>query len=202
MLKLPEKGSEGYFGQKKKINGIATAISFLLVILIYVTGIFLYHTNKSIFTVMAAVCVLPAAKAAVSYLILVSCHSATKDQCRQVQALVSDIPAASVLYDILLASEERSLMAGMIVIINGNILMFTEDKKANPAATEKYVKKLLENCNYSSVKQYLSFDTFFQRVSNLAHSENANHRAGDEKESIRMQTMCERIKKQLLIYAI
>ena len=69
-----------------------------------------------------------------------------------------------VLCDILLASKEKSMIAGMVVLCDGNILMYTDSKKANPQETENYVKEIMQNCNYTSIKQYTDFVPFKNRV--------------------------------------
>ena len=104
-MRLPEKGSFGYFDRKKKLTLTATIISFLIVAVIYATGIFIYHTNKSVFTVIAALSVLPAAKIFVSFLVIAGCRSLSIEQknelCflteeRYIKKILKDCPPVSV----------------------------------------------------------------------------------------------------------
>ena len=62
----PEKGMHGYFSwEKKKRIGIVI-LMYSIVLLIYFTGIFRYHTRKNMFTLIAILGILPAAKWTVS----------------------------------------------------------------------------------------------------------------------------------------
>ena len=78
MFRLPDKGTFAYFKNRKKVTGRLTVIGFLTVLVIFLTGVIIYHNNKSIFTVIAAVAVLPAAKMLVSYIITAGFESVSK----------------------------------------------------------------------------------------------------------------------------
>ena len=80
MFRLPDKGTFAYFKNRKKVTGRLTAIGFLTVLVIFLTGVIIYHNNKSIFTVIAAVAVLPAAKMLVSYIITAGFESVSKEK--------------------------------------------------------------------------------------------------------------------------
>ena len=192
MLHLPEKGNYGYMRQKKKIELTKTIFHFLIVLIIYMTGWIIYHNNKSIYTVMAGVAVLPAAKALTGYLMIASYPRLARERYEEVMTAISGCPSSSVLCDILLSSPEKSMRSEMIVLLGGNILMFSDTSVKNPAATETYMKKILENCNYTSVKMYTDYQQFFNRIKNLA---------GNLSSKEISETMTNRIKKQIFTYS-
>lgn len=200
MLKLPDKGSFGYFDKKKKINLTASVLSFLAVMIIYVTGILIYGNNKSIFTVIAAVSVLPAARILISYIIIAPYKSLSADRYEKLCLITGENDASRILCDILLTSEEKSMIAGTVVIYEGNILMFSENKKADPRAVENYMKKILETCNYSSVKMYTDYDQFQKKLQRCAAQQNQAEK--DENSRQRLKTMCERIEHTIFLYTV
>lgn len=201
MLKLPEKGSLGYFDRKKKFTLAASVVSFLIVVIIYVAGILIYHTNKSVFTVMAAVAVLPAAKILISYIIVAPYKSFPRDRYEEIESLIGKNKEGRILCDILLASAEKSIIAGTVVIWRENVFMFSDNKKAQPGEAENYMKKILENCNYSSIKMYTDYEQFKRRIQQSAAGF-AGVEESDEKSLQRLKNMRERIEHNICIYTV
>lgn len=213
-MKLPEKGSFGYFDKKKKLTLTATIVSFLIVAAIYAAGIFIYHTNKSIFTVIAALSVLPAAKVFVSFLVISGCRSLPAEQKEELCLLTAETRNCRILYDILLASEEKALIAGTIVILEEHILMYSDSKKADAQSTENYIKKILEGCPYSSVKMYTEFGQMKKKLQQYAatasgdclkYAGNAGvdcSNENDGKNGQQSENGCEHIEEAILIYTI
>ena len=215
-MKLPEKGSFGYFDKKKKIMLTATIISFLIVAAIYATGVFIYHTNKSIFTVMAALSVLPAAKVFVSFLVIAGCHSLPEEQMNELSSLAEKNKDNQILYDILLASEEKALIAGTIVIMEEHVLMYSNSKKADAQAVESYIKKILKDCPYASVKMYTDFEQMKKGMQQIKGKRDGKNRYNDtqnndnenndnrnnDKIGQHAKIRSKRIKETILIYTI
>lgn len=208
-MRLPEKGSFGYFDKKKKLTLTATIISFLIVAAIYATGILIYHTNKSIFTVIAALSVLPAAKVFVSFLVIASFHSLSKEQ-RNELCFLTEQNDNQILYDILLASEEKSLIVGTIVLLKGHILMYSDSKKADVQAAESYIKRILTDGSYASVKMYTDFEQMKKGVQQQIENYNRDrkntkindNKVNDDKVGQQIKNRNEYIKETILIYTI
>lgn len=198
MFRLPDRGSFGYFDRKKKINLIATVVSFLIVAIIFFTGVILYHNNKSVFTVIATVAVLPAAKMLIAYIMVAPYTSVSKERYEEIVALQNHHAGCDVLCDVLLASKESAMIAGMVAICDGHILMFSDSKKAVPVQTEQYVKTILQNSKYTSLKMYTEYEPFRNRIKQLMGEVSE---VSAEQES-KKDMMCERVAHDILVYAI
>ena len=197
MFQVPDKGSFGYFDKKKKKSLAASILSFAAVFIIYITGILIYHTNKSIFTVIAALAVLPAARILISYIVIAFYKSIPLKQYEEISSIMGESETNQILCDILLASEKKSILAGMIVIYNGNILMYSDNKKANPREAESYMKKILESCNYTSIKMYTDYETLKEKV-----QQNTFDGKRDENTILWYKNMCEHITQAIFRYTI
>lgn len=46
MFRLPDKGTFAYFKNRKKVTGRLTVIGFLTVLVIFLTGVIIYHNNN------------------------------------------------------------------------------------------------------------------------------------------------------------
>ena len=76
MIKHLEKGQFGYLSAKKKRNLIIMIIAFAFVIACFIIGLVIFKNKNNILTVASVVLVLPAAKFAVAYFILLPHASA------------------------------------------------------------------------------------------------------------------------------
>lgn len=70
-MKKVEKGEFGYLAYKKSRNMIKTIIAFAVVLVIFIIGFIIWKSKNNYLTMLAVVLVLPAAKFAVSYFVLI-----------------------------------------------------------------------------------------------------------------------------------
>ena len=77
-----EKGEFGYLNYRKKLNLIKMIVSFAVVAAVLIIGFIVYKTRANIFTVAAIVLVLPAAKMAVAYFVVLPHKPADKRKSR------------------------------------------------------------------------------------------------------------------------
>lgn len=196
MFKLPDKGSFGYFDRKKKITLTSTILSFLVVFAIYAAGILIYHTNKSIYTVIAALAVLPAARMAISYIMIAPYKSISFYQYQELCSLTDKSSVCRILCDILLASEEKSIIAGTIVVYGNKLMVYSDHKKADIQTVENYLKKILENNHYSFIKMYTDYEQLKKRIQQCISDK-------EEDASLpELQNICEQIEKKIFSYTI
>lgn len=198
MLKVPQKGMPGYLDKKKRGSLFATALSFLLVLVIYLTGIIIYHNNKSIYTVIAAVAALPAAKALTGWLILFPYHSIAHEKIEEIQAKAEKSGAGRVIPDVVLAGKEKPLFAGLVVLFPGKIYFYAEDKKSDKSEAEPYLRELMQHCNCHSVKKYTEYEAFYRQISSISVREKAEWDALEEKEQVRKKELVNRMEKEIL----
>ena len=68
--KHPVKGDYGYYAYEKKKRGAIVAFLFGVCLLIFFTGLIRFGTRRNLFTLVAILGVLPAAKWAVSWIMV------------------------------------------------------------------------------------------------------------------------------------
>ncbi len=188
MLRLPEKGRFDYLRQKKRYTLCFTLLSFLIIFIIYMTGVIIYKNNKSIYTVIAAVAAIPTAKILLSYIMIVPYKYLNTDDQKNIVDCIEDTKVLS-LYNMILTSEERALHYSVIFIYNGHVLAYVSDTKTDNSVYEKYLKRII-TCKYRSLKVY----------GNL--TEMLNHTKKYLSEQKLTDTEDERIKERLLAYSL
>lgn len=201
--KAPHKGEFMYLDTKKKKQLIIAALSMIMVAIICLTGIVIYHTQKSLFAVFAALASLPAAKQLVSYLIIMPYHSTTKELKDKLDMVRGDSSLSEIIYDAALSSTEKAMYAGVIFIKNGKIYSFTDYYKTNPKKNitikdiEKHLKFIVDqNCNYSAIKVYDNESAFLSAVKSEADA-NKDMSSDEISKNIEMN---KRIANQIKVY--
>lgn len=120
-----KKGSFGYL-QKKRVFSLVKSILFLAaVLIIYFTALHHFHTNKNIFSIIAAVGALPAGRSIVETVMCYRARSAS-DRVRQKVEEIPGISSCYSLYDLYLTSYERAYSLSHAAIGNGLLVGLTE----------------------------------------------------------------------------
>lgn len=120
-----KKGSFGYL-QKKRVFSLVKSILFLAaVLIIYFTALHHFHTNKNIFSIIAAVGALPTGRSIVETVMCYRARSAS-DMVRQKVEEIPGISSCYSLYDLYLTSYERAYSLSHAAIGNGLLVGLTE----------------------------------------------------------------------------
>lgn len=185
-MKKIQKGDYGYINQHKIIQLCITFVSLLMVLLIFYTGILQYHNTKNIFTVIAAVSVIPAAKFAVSYLVLIKHHSCDRELYENTRSAAGD---SIVLADLVISSTEKTYPVPVAVIRDNSLFLYSTIDTSNLSKTEKYIRQIIETeSKVTTVRIFTEEEKFINATKSL--SKNAPGKF-DEK-----------IKHVLLIYSM
>lgn len=88
-MKLQEKGTFEYLKRKKNQNLLIMLISFAVVFAVFFAGLAVFKSRNNYCTLIATVLVLPAAKFAVAYFVLLPHKSATQAQKEAVESVRS-----------------------------------------------------------------------------------------------------------------
>lgn len=190
MIKHLEKGQFGYLSAKKKRNLIIMIIVFTLVIVFFIVGLVIFKDKNNILTVVSIVLVLPAAKFAVAYFILLPHASAPTHLKEAVEKVSGNL---IVLYDLVLSNKVSPIGTQVVAITDTLIIALTNETKADKKLFENSVKEFMQADGCSvTVKLYTDEKTFLAKLSMLAKS-NSGDTTKDltkiEKNSASIQSM-------------
>lgn len=190
MIKHLEKGQFGYLSAQKKRNLIIMVIAFALVIACFIIGLVIFKDKNNILTVVSIVLVLPAAKFAVAYFILVP-HTAAQRQLKEAVEKISG--SLIVLYDLVLSNKVSPIGTQVVAITDTLIIALTNEMKADKKLFENSVKEFMQvdGCTVT-VKLYTDEKSFLAKLNMLAKS-NSNEMVKDfkkmQKNSASIQSM-------------
>lgn len=158
-----EKGSYKYIEKQRIIEIVKTAFMFFCCIAIYMIGYSVLKTNKSIWTILAILGVLPASKSAVNMIMFIRNKSLTKDEFEKIESSRGNIP---VLHELVFTTQETQYYVNSCACLNSTIICYSN-------VDEKKQKKLKEHLNTSisreeltgySLKIYSSLDDYCKRL--------------------------------------
>ena len=148
-----KKGEYGYLKSKKKSAITHTLLMAGIGIAIFMIGLLLNKMEvANIFTVLAFLMVLPAAKAFVSFIILIPYASISQEQKDSLAQYAKEQDV--VLYDVVFTSAEKIMHLDCIYITQHQVIGYTSRKKDNLKVIEEYLKKEL-NIRCLDFKVYL-----------------------------------------------
>ena len=184
-----DKGEYGYIDARKKRFLILSILFFLAVFIIFITGIIIYHTNKSLFAVIAAVSSLPAAKILTGYITIYPYSSGDKALYLKLNDMVKKYNSC-LACDLAITSEKKASFIQYAYSHSGKLFLFTSNPKIDIDYAGGYIKKILDqNCNYSLVKIYTDKDKFIKIID-------------EQNDNSTCEAMDQRIIHKLLSYSI
>ena len=109
----PEKGMHGYFSWEKKKRIAIVILMYGIVLLIYFTGIFRYHTRKNMFTLIAILGILPAAKWTVSMIMALLQKPFSQEAYEATETIAGNLTRG---YELCVTAEEGRLALDAVVV--------------------------------------------------------------------------------------
>lgn len=137
------KCESGYILAEKKRRIIITLIYIMIGVAIFLTGFFMYnHSKSNVFTVVAILLVLPAAKHLVQLIVLMPFHSIGKKEEEEILLLSED---AEFFFDYVFTSEEKVMGLKAVVVSQGNFVGLTANEKQDIPYIKNYLQKGANN---------------------------------------------------------
>ena len=143
-------------------------IAFAFVIACFIIGLVIFKNKNNILTVASVVLVLPAAKFAVAYFILLPHASAQLHLKEAVERISGNL---IVLYDLVLSNKVSPIGTQVVAITDTLIIALTNETKADKKLFENSVKEFMQvdGCSVT-VKLYTDEKSFLAKLNMLAKS--------------------------------
>ncbi len=130
-----DKCRPGYIANQKKVSVLWLLFFAAIGVGIFLIGYFLTHTRANVFTVVAVLMVLPAAKRMVGLIVMMPRKSVEKERFDKMKEAVGE----AVLYtDYVFTSTEKIMHLDFVVIKNGNVLGVIAPSKQDVSYLKKY----------------------------------------------------------------
>lgn len=165
MLKK-DKGEAGYLKEKKKISLIVTISAFIVVVAIFLIGAIVYKTRNNIMTVVSIVSVLPAAKIAVGYMVLLPHKSCDEKLVHELESKASGLVK---FFDLIISNSKKPIGVQACFVTDCNVCLFTNEENIDKSFIEKSIVTFIKNEKLTvSVNLYFDKGAFIKRAETLS----------------------------------
>lgn len=167
-MKKTAKGEPGYVRYEKKKRTMITAIMFAIPLTIFFTGLAIAGTRKNLFTLVAILGILPAAKVAVNWVMILMQKPADPELVEETRKRAGELTCG---YEMTVTAYEGRMPLEAVVICGNQVVCITVrgDREKIPFM-EKHMAKILSGNGYYSVKVKIFTEkkSFLDRVEQLA----------------------------------
>lgn len=159
-----QKGDYKYLQHRKVTQLLISLGCFILVLIAILTGYFYYGDTKNIGTVVGIVCVIPAAKFLVTYIVMFPYN--TPDIKMYERLKEYDV---TLMTGLVMSSTEKVNYAEFAVIKDKHVFFYIQHSKGKEHDMEKYFKNIIgENFPGTVVKTYTDFEKFCDNVERIS----------------------------------
>ncbi|MBR0163762.1 MAG: hypothetical protein IJQ12_03705 [Lachnospiraceae bacterium] len=132
-----QKGTFGYIRTGRKQTTAVTAVLLFLTLTLFFTGLFLYGSNRSVFSILAAVMALPTAVSAVRCVMFYRAVPCSREMYERIRAVSGGLYC---MYDLCLTSKEANYNIACACVLFDRIACLTEDSALRIADAEKHIR--------------------------------------------------------------
>ena len=177
------KGTAGYISAKKRqlayIIGAVTVIAILLL----VAGYFVYGTRVNIFSVLAVIICIPVCRTLVNLIMLIPHHTTSERMELELSGVTEDL---TVLYDLLVTSENKAMQIDALVISPTTICGYTSSPQTDTEDAARHIKHMLEKNKIEKItvkifKDYKAFKSRAEGMENIVSVEQLTSHEREEK---------------------
>ena len=165
--KHPVKGSYGYYSYEKKRRVAIVAFLFGLCLLIFFTGYIMTGTRKNLFTLVAILGVLPAAKWAVQMIMILLQNPIDPEVVEITEEYAGELAHG---YELCVTAYEGRLSLDAVVVCGNNIAAYSSAEKGKFEFMETHVRKILHGNGFGNptFKIFRKLEQYQERIRQLA----------------------------------
>lgn len=165
--KHPAKGDHGYYSWEKKRRAGIVILLYGICLLIFFSGIAVSRTRNNVFTVIAVVGVLPAAKWTVNLIMVLLQKQPDEEAYRLTEEIAGNLTRG---YELCVTAEEGRLSLDAVVVCGNSVAAYTSSSKGLFEFMQTHMEKIIHGNGFSGVKVRIFLDRkqYTARISALA----------------------------------
>ena len=166
-MKKTSKGKAGYYSYEKKKRFLIMAVMFAIPLAIFATGLIMYHTRNNVLTVLAVVGVIPAARSAVSWIMVFLEKGVPEDIAALTEKNAHDLVRG---YELCVTAYEGRMPLDAVVICGNSVACYSSrGNKEKFSFMEQHMTKILSSNDIYGVKVKIFSEkkAFAERIRSL-----------------------------------
>ena len=179
MLKRAVKGTYGYIRKKRVQTALITAAMFIISFGIIITGYVTTGSKRNILTIVGILGLLPASKSLVSLIMLLRAGYASSSLYEKISKTDESLVS---MYDMYFTSYKKNYAVSHMVVNDGVILGYSEDKNFDQKGCQEHLENMLKSAGHKKFTVCLSTneDEYIDMVHKL--NEKANNIRSEESD--------------------
>lgn len=162
---VKQKGCVGYISNRIALTTVRTVILYALAIGIYLIGYFTMHTNKSLWSIVAVLGILPASKSAVNMIMFFRYRSLKQEDAKEYADAAGELPLS---YENIVTTKEKTYFLPALAYRNHTVCVFLNQEKLDSSKIENYLRESLKIEKIdATVKVFKNKQQFLDRVKAL-----------------------------------
>lgn len=161
-----EKGQMGYLRALKKKYLLWSLGEFGIVAAVFILGYVQTKTKQNLFTILAVVGCLPAAKMLVEFITVYPHQGIEKEKFEELE---EKAPLIMHIYDMLFTSAQKAMPVDALVVSGHVVCGYTSSPRTDEALLAEYIKGILKDNRYEkmTVKIFHNYKMFLARAEGL-----------------------------------
>ncbi|MBE5828659.1 MAG: hypothetical protein E7305_04245 [Butyrivibrio sp.] len=165
-MKKSYKGEFGYIRYRRQIGMLRTGSFLLVILLLFLSGLFIFGSSKNYLSIIAALLCLPAGWSGVNLIMFLKAKGCSESSFNIIESKKSGL---LIRYDEVITSYDKNFNVAASTVLDKNICCFVEDDSFDLSDLEKHIKKMMTQNGYGnySIKAFNKLDDFCNRLSQL-----------------------------------
>lgn len=160
-----QKGDFGYIQTQKKKRILYTVLAFVAPLLVFFSGLYIYETRNTVFTVAAVVACLPACKFAVGMIMMLLQKPMGRKDYEEIEKHKKGLCCA---YELVVSAYEKQSFVDSLAVCGNTVVGYTSREKTDTAFVEKHIQEILrQNGFYVSVKIFRRLPDYTGRLDSM-----------------------------------
>ena len=161
-----EKGQPGYIKARKMRYLLYAVVEFAMVAAVFILGYVQTKSRLNLFTVLAIIGCLPAAKMLVEFITMAPYKSIDTAIYKEIE---EKAPLLIRIYDLIITSSEKVMPVDVFVISGHTVCGYTKSPRTDEAKASRYLKEMLSKykCDKVTVKIFHDYTAFITRVEGM-----------------------------------
>lgn len=165
-MKKSFKGEFGYIKYRRQIGILRTGLFLLVILALFLSGLFIFGSSKNYLSIIAALLCLPAGWSAVNLIMFLRAKGCSDSSFHKIEDIKGGL---LVRYDEVITSYDKNFNVAASTVLDKNICCYVEDDSFDLLDLEKHIKKMMAQNGYGSysIKAFNKLDDFCGRISQL-----------------------------------
>ena len=136
-MKKVQKGEYGYIHSQKIRRSVITFVLLLIPVVIFLIGLGIYHKTENMFTFVAILGCIPAARAATGFIMMLMQKPASEALKEKIEHVNENV---RILYDMTFTAYQKTVPVDAVAVSGTQVIGYVSSEKADLSFGEEHIR--------------------------------------------------------------